>query len=1474
LDDLEDTLFHENLHALFHGNSMIGGFDEASKDKFLKNRANIQKVYKEDVWAEEMFVKVAADAMAKGDFKYIEKYLPDEYKDEFYNTIKDFGYEREEESERRRTVRPGIGGQVGGQEVSQTRGLGENAKEPQAEQLDPRERKEKLTDLFNKVADMGLEGVLENKAYSSMMVDIYKALPNEVRAELADDALRNYGGSVAPAVSDYLNVKAEPSVWNKVATIVREALRKVGFDLDLNVNEVRYMVWRSKKPLDRNNLLEVAEDIDMKNRLKVGEYDGTTPDGGGTRFSVNSKPKTKAELKEEVRDLKEDVRSLKDEVRDLKKQVNTLRSGNKDEWEKKQRAIVSFIKGRLTKEAGSVLGKTRLDQLLTLVNKASTATDLHKPLQFIEQVINDASIEHAAAKMDKLIKTKLQGETNRGVAKGVVVDESTRRLFDSIRGTFKELIATSIDSELRSVRGEILRFGKEINALPKDDIQGRAILAARQEALKERRKELEKEQEEIQRQNITETKESLERRHNELVEAMDAHIEGEGVWTQEMQDEYDSIPLRLKLAEIRESQAQLDAILADAIMTRRNAYQNTGETRKKMLSEADVLESNYTIAQEELIKLMNEVSDELNAIIKEGKSRLATRRQALAERRRAIVTMGISAVKDKKIKDPNAILTKKEKFDKWFDNSWLKSVSDFMTAPLNSFNFMLKYIDRNHTIGEGELYNHFMKSEEGALEANNRLYDGLKAYNTAIEEKAKEIFGKDIEAVMKDSGKEYTDKVHKQYMYDSSSHKEGDMYPISITKGQALYVWLTWRQDDGRAKLLADGWNDQSIEEIEALIGENYMKFGEWITDEFFPMLREEKYNKTHIDMFGTSMAKREHYFPFKVQSEDIQEKGEMGESYSGMPSTITGNIIKRTINKSRIKTDQNAFDLLYKYGNDMETWNAMVKLRQDLNFLHSSKAFRNYLEANSNGLFDKFMRAAEVAVKAYNNSEKDAINEFFAKLNRTWAGTNIGFRLNTAMKQILSYPAFMAYSGNLKYQGYLMKYMLNWVGNYKWAKENLPAFRNRVESGDMGMTGMTDPSFDLGKVINKFGEWGMIPNQLVDALTCAAGARSVYDFEYNRAVKAGMSEEEARNIAQYNAEVAFNETQQSSRDEFVSPTQVSRNVLIKSMMNYQNSNVGYQRLGNEGLLEIMRAKHVYEQDIKNGMSEEEAKKKVANSVIRGTRKMMIAFTILPGLWYLGGRGIVGITAPLISSLFGGGDDEEPYLDDEAKEGLILSMALGTVAGTTGGQAIASVVQGREYEPMAYVKEFTKIIADAVKDGFNLNTTKNIALKMAKFGGVNVETFENIYIGVEHAIRTGNFDLVDFMFLINLPPSQRKKMAEELYSDMPFMEYAEKVSRAQKLFDDYRKNLPYAKGDKNGSKKNAIKKQYVIENLSDDKQDKLEKEKEFKKLQREYNSEEDKAEWLEDHPEYKQMEKDFKSQEVTKEVNRKAKELK
>ena len=111
------------------------------------------------------------------------------------------------------------------------------------------------------------------------------------------------------------------------------------------------------------------------------------------------------------------------------------------------------------------------------------------------------------------------------------------------------------------------------------------------------------------------------------------------------------------------------------------------------------------------------------------------------------------------------------------------------------------------------------------------------------------------------------------------------------------------RQPDGKMKLEADGWTEDSMTEIEFFIGDKYMKLGEWITDDFFPRLREERYNPVHVRMTGTSMASRENYFPMVIAKSEIREKGELGETIIGMPSTITGNIINRTINTLKVDT-------------------------------------------------------------------------------------------------------------------------------------------------------------------------------------------------------------------------------------------------------------------------------------------------------------------------------------------------------------------------------------------------------------------------------------------------------------------------------------------------------------------------------------------------------------------------------------------
>mgnify|MGYP000239587123 CR=1 FL=1 len=1311
-----------------------------------------------------------------------------------------------------------------------------------------------LRELFGKDFDTFLDNVYNNAAPSIRQAINRMAENENISIRTATEEYMADLSERGPATF------AEQSLWTRIKAFFIDMLRKakVNLGFELTDNELRYILYESHNRLKQSNYpVDVAKETVMRSKLGIGEFSGssrTIPSvpQGETLFRIPGK-----EEKKEI------IKNLKEEIRELKKQLDQARKGNKEEYETASRAMLSFIDQRLTKEAGEEMGPHMIKSLIAQVNKAASTNKLKEPLNLVEKLINYAQYDSSVKRMQKMIKTKLSGQDTRGVSKGIVVDEATRRVFDSIRSAYKDLLLTSADSELRAVRSEIVKLGKLIKS--ETSPESITILTGQQNEMKSRRDNLLKERAELLKTKELESVEEIRKRREELENAMDEAAEGTGVFTQTMADEYDSLSIRELLAESRKMKRDLDKLEGDLVTTRRAAYNNKGEARKFYLQEAEKIAAQIPVAQEELIRITDNVYNELKELVDTGKSRLAMLNKEKAAHRGRIISMGINAVKDKRIKGINEKETNMEK-----TVSILQSIGDFIAYPMYSFDYLLKAIDRNHAIGKGPLYDYFMKSSHGVVEANDRIYLGVKAYNKELEEKIKELFGKSMENVFRDSQKSEK-RIHKQYMYDSNYHKEGDLYEANLNKGQAFYVWLTWRQPDGKMKLEADGWTEDSMTEIESFIGDKYMKLGEWITDDFFPRLREERYNPVHVRMTGTSMASRENYFPMVIAKSEIREKGELGETIIGMPSTITRNIINRTINTLKVDTSRNAFDLMLKYGRDMETWAATAELRQDLNFLRGSKAFKNYMEANHKGMFDIFMRAAEVAVRSFNDKQKqDSLNNGLNKILRYWAGSNIAFRLNTAMKQVLSYPAFSAYSGNPGYQADLFKYIFTPAGNMKWAKEYLPSFEERVDTGNMGIEALKDENAFKNK-LEKLTNAGMYPNKLIDALTCAAGARAVYNFEYKRVQKRGLGNEEAANLAKYNAEIAFNESQQSSSPEMMSPMQASGNVFYKALTTYQSSNIGYQRMGIEGLLEMARAKRIYNLNIESGMNKDEAQRTMMGSYLTGLRKATFGLFVMGGLWAAGGYGIAGITAPLISNIyaiFGYGDgDEDLWFTDEQLKSIFLSAALSSLGGTSIGQFVNAISQGNKYDPLSFITEMSNLISEAVKDGFNLNVQRELAAKLGKFAGLNVETLENIYLGAESAIREGRPDLVDFMFLINLPKSQRKEMAEKLYKDMGPYEYLNKMYEAGKLFNDYRKKLPYSDGTSK-RKDSEIKKKYIINNLNEKEKETLKNEKEFLKLKRKYDEAEDKKEWLEEHPEYPDMEKKYKKQTITKKVKK------
>lgn len=68
--------------------------------------------------------------------------------------------------------------------------------------------------------------------------------------------------------------KEERSLWNRIKDAFIDMLRKIGVDLGfkLSDDDLRYILWRSYRNLEEGNLLDLAEDVSMRNKWGIGDY--------------------------------------------------------------------------------------------------------------------------------------------------------------------------------------------------------------------------------------------------------------------------------------------------------------------------------------------------------------------------------------------------------------------------------------------------------------------------------------------------------------------------------------------------------------------------------------------------------------------------------------------------------------------------------------------------------------------------------------------------------------------------------------------------------------------------------------------------------------------------------------------------------------------------------------------------------------------------------------------------------------------------------------------------------------------------------------------------------------------------------------------------------------------------------------------------------------------------------------------------
>ena len=590
----------------------------------------------------------------------------------------------------------------------------------------------------------------------------------------------------------------------------------------------------------------------------------------------------------------------------------------------------------------------------------------------------------------------------------------------------------------------------------------------------------------------------------------------------------------------------------------------------------------------------------------------------------------------------------------------------FFTSSLATADQMFRLFGRKSVTGEGYLHTRYVT--DGFIAASENAAKGIIEATKILDNKVSEVYGKDMK--WSDLYKESRKPGMTVTFLDG-----GEMREHELSQGNMLYIYMADKMIDGKMKLRKMGISEQDVEAIKKSLSPEFIELADWMQDEFYVNLRN-KYNVVHERMFGAPMGAIDDYVPLKILSNARFEDVDLGAQKEGdLSSTITGSIIKRTKNSLALDIlHTDAFSLAIEHIEKMEDWAAFAELRRDMNTLLSYKHFRNQVVnmntvyGSGEKLWRNFKDVCSVLIGKY-QPKKGPLDSMALNVAKGVTAAKIAFRVNTAIKQILSFPAYLSDAR----PDYLIKSMATPGASWKWCMENLPLFEKRWKSRIAGDTRLLDTDSDWkiwrDNVVKTASRLGMTPNAFVDATTVAIGAKAMYDTKKARYIKDGYSEEKADEMAKRDAEILYNQTQQSTENAFVSPIQLDRTVMSVTLSTYRNSSMAYQRQLHDAIrttAKMMKPGYrqrsidfMTYQNENNGLSEEEARKAAEREYNRQYYRSLVRVAVfgygLQFLWKIGND--------MWYLLFGDDDDEKQKIIEEAALAELAAPLEGLVAG-------------------------------------------------------------------------------------------------------------------------------------------------------------------------------------------------------------------
>lgn len=133
----------------------------------------------------------------------------------------------------------------------------------------------KQTILHEGVAHYGLRKLVGDERMDDFLDEVFRNVSKEIRNKIVG-TLPKYGYDSRVATEEYLARMAESGVdvstWERIKQAFKNLLRRIGINIQINDNELKYILWRSAQNLDKNRPIDLAIDVAMQYQMGVGNY--------------------------------------------------------------------------------------------------------------------------------------------------------------------------------------------------------------------------------------------------------------------------------------------------------------------------------------------------------------------------------------------------------------------------------------------------------------------------------------------------------------------------------------------------------------------------------------------------------------------------------------------------------------------------------------------------------------------------------------------------------------------------------------------------------------------------------------------------------------------------------------------------------------------------------------------------------------------------------------------------------------------------------------------------------------------------------------------------------------------------------------------------------------------------------------------------------------------------------------------------